>query len=246
MTKKPRVLFWDVETSPILAWIWRPGRKVFISHEQIKKGQVTDIITICWKWLGERELHSLDWDIKKQDSSKMIEEFTKVIESADLIVAQNGDAFDMKQLNTQRLLHGQGPISWPTSEDTLKQLRKYFAFPSFKLDYIAKALTGAGKAPMGWQDWVDIVENKNSKALDKMIRYCKRDVVKLEQVFKKISKFCAPKVNMSIVTRNAQDGCPRCGVEHIQSKGIRVTLAGRYRQFQCMKCRHQFRSRNRL
>jgi len=177
--RKPRILFFDIETSPILAYIWRPGSKISVSHNQVKKGQKTDIICICYKWAHEKKIHSLDWDIKKQNSAKMIDEFTKIVESADLVIGHNGDRFDIKHVNTQRLLHGQAPIMWPTSEDTLKQFRRIFALPSYRLDFLAKLLVGAGKDPMSFQDWIDIVEHKSPKALKKMINFQLRFTLEL-------------------------------------------------------------------
>jgi DNA polymerase elongation subunit (family B) len=61
---------------------------------------------VCWKWAGKKEVKSLNWGIKKQNSAKMIAAFTKEIEKADIVVAHNGDHFDVKHINTQRLLHG--------------------------------------------------------------------------------------------------------------------------------------------
>jgi hypothetical protein len=245
MTKKPRVLFFDVETRPVLAWIWQIGSKIRIGHEQIRKGDKFDIICICWKWQGEKEIHSLDWGLHKQDSSSMLAEFTKVIESADIVIGHNADRFDVKQINTQRLLHGQDPIMWPTSEDTLKQFKKHFAFPCYKLDYLAKVLTGEGKGSMCFQDWIDVVENKSAKALAKMLKYCKRDVLKLEQIFSRAFRYFTPKASMSIITRNDRDGCPRCGSAHVNVNGHRITQAGRYPMFQCKSCGHYFKGRTR-
>lgn len=236
MTTKPKILFFDVETSPVLAWIWRTGNKIRIGHEQIQKDQKFNIICVCWKWAGERDVHSLDFGIHRQDSEKLIEEFTKVIQKADLCISHNGDSFDVKQINTQRLLHNQAPIGWPTSEDTLKQFRKHFAFPSYKLDYLAKTLVGAGKGEMHFQDWIDIIEGKSQKALDKMIRYCKKDVRLLESIFNKASSHFTPKIHASVVCNDNRTGCPRCGSTKFIKGGSKLRMGGRFQRYQCSKC----------
>lgn len=236
--KKLRVLFFDVETSPVLAWIWRVGPNQHISHENIKRGQKFDIITICYKWLGEKQVHSLDWGLREQNSEKMVEAFSRVVASADVVIGHNGDRFDIKQVNTQRLLHGRPPIAWPTSEDTLKQFRKHFYFASNKLDYLAKTLVGAGKDPMSLQDWVDVVENKSAKALKKMIKYCKKDVVRLEQIYQKAAPFMTPRANRAVAT----DGvCPSCGGKKTHKRGSVVLRSGRYERLQCQACGHVFK-----
>lgn len=232
----PKVLFFDIETSPVLAWIWRAGPKVFIRHDQIKHGMKSDIICICWKWAGNKEVHALDWNIKTQDSSHMIETFAKEIEKADVAIAHNGKKFDVRHINTQRLLHDQSPIAWPTIEDSLSQFRKYFYLPSYKLDYLAKELANAGKDKMIFQDWIDIVEGKKLKALTKMIKYCKKDVIILEKVFNKAKAFFQPKINAALITNTGRYACPRCGSTKVNYHGYRRTLARAYHRLRCNSC----------
>lgn len=233
---KPKILIYDVETSPVLAWTFHIGHEVSINHDQILEGQKFDILCICYKWLGENQIHSLNINLKTMDSSKMIDEFTKIVESADLVVAHNGDQFDMRQMNTQRFLHGQPPIDWPTSEDTLKQIRKHFYLASNKLDYLSKVLLGAGKDSMCLQDWVDIVLKKDKKALAKMIKYCKRDVKLLSGVYEKILPYCKPKINVSLVKYNDSEGCKRCGSTDMHKDGVRVSLSGKTQRLRCRHC----------
>jgi len=235
--KRPKTLIFDVETAPVLAWIWRTGHKISVSHDQIKKGQRFDIICVCYKWADESKIYSLDWGINKQDSTKMIEEFSKIIEKADTIIGHNCDRFDIKQVNTQRLLKGMPPINWPTSNDTLKQFRKYFALPSYKLDYIANILLSTGKDRMNFQDWIDIVEDKNPKALQKMISYCSKDVKLLDSVFKKASKFFKPKVHVGVMNSlQSRLSCPDCGSTESRSKGRQYTATRVYQQRVCLEC----------
>lgn len=236
MKSKLRVLFWDIETSPILCWLFKPGYGINVGPEAIKDGEKTDIICLSWKWLGKREVRSLDWGLRTQNSEAMIDAFTKVIESADLVIGQNGDKFDMRHFNTQRMLHKQKPIAWPTSEDTLKQMRKHFAFPSYKLDYIAKLLTGSGKASMELRDWVQIKQYKSAKHLDKMLRYNRRDVRKLESVFKRIEPYCTPKLHAGKAAGLSGLSCPRCASTQQAKNGTKVRITGRYQRYQCSDC----------
>lgn len=240
--KEPRILFWDIESSPILAWIWRPGHKISVSHEQIQKDQKYKIICIAYKWAHEKQVKLINFDIKKQDCTQLLEEFTKILESADVAIAHNGNSFDVKQFNAQRLINNQPPLNWPQTDDTLRQFRKHFAFPSFKLDYLAKTLVGAGKDPMSFQDWLNVVEKKDPKALQKMGKYCKKDVLRLEQVFNKAKAWFVPKVNASIITNGDTTGCPRCASHQLQKNGFLTTMAGRYQRYHCQSCGHKFKS----
>lgn len=235
-SKGPKILFFDIETSPVLAWIWRAGPKVRIGHDQIKAGMKSDIICICWKWQGSSRVYQLDWGVKNQNSASMINEFTKEIEKADVAIAHNGVSFDVRHINTQRLLHEQRPISWPVIEDSLSQFRKYFYLPSYKLDFLAKLLAGAGKSKMVFQDWIDIVEGKSIRALEKMVKYCKKDVVLLEKVFNKAEAFFRPKTNAALIIGNERYDCPRCGSNKTIFCGYRRTLARTYRRKVCNEC----------
>jgi len=232
---KPRIIFIDLETSPVLVWIWKTGKQV-IRHDQIKTGQKPGIICICYKWAHEKKIRSLDWGINKQDSASMLDEFEKVLKKADIIVAHNGDNFDIKQINTHRLLNGQTPLSWPTSEDTLKQFRKHFYFPSYSLDYLSKVLTGTGKSPMGFQDWIDIVEFKDPTALEKMIKYCKRDVRKLSQIYEQAMVHLTHKAHAGLIVGTGKDACPRCGSTKSLKDGVKYLRQGVYQRRQCKEC----------
>jgi len=234
----PRILFWDIETAPMLFWGWRTGKQ-YVAHTQIKKGQRTGIICICYKWAHESKVHSLHWGLDADSSEKMIEEFSRVVASADISIGHNSDRFDIRHVNTQRLINGQGPISWPTSEDTLKQFRKHFYLPSYSLDYISTMLTGSGKDRMEFRDWIDIVEDKDPNALRKMIRYCKKDVLKLEAIYNDAQPFFKPKVHIGVITEGNRDLCPRCGSSILCNDGYSYRPAGKYKRFKCKDCEYK-------
>lgn len=236
---KPKILVFDIETKPIKVWTFRIGSKIRIGCEQIVEGERFDILCIGYQWLHEKTAHVLSCDLKTLDSSAMMEEFSKIAESADVVIGHNSDSFDIKQINTQRMMHGQKAISWPTSEDTLKQCRKHFAFPSYKLAYIAKLLGGEGKVPMELSDWTTIVDKRCPKTMAKMLRYCKRDVSETADVVRKIDPYVDHKASRSVIVNGHKVGCPSCGNLKSVSKGVYVLNANRQRR-QCSACGHAF------
>lgn len=235
---KPKILYYDIETSPILAWTWRIGQNINISHDQIYQHSPFGIICVCYKWAGDSKIHSIDWGLKEQDTEKLIKKFDKIYSQADIAIGHNGDNFDAKHINTHRLINRLDPVSWVQSEDTLKQVRKHFKLPSNKLDYLSHVLLGEGKAPMGFQDWIDIVQHKKKKALDKMIKYCKRDVHLLEKVENIIAPYVEHKVNKSILKNGHKDGCPSCGEFDNQRYGFYTSRTGKYQKYKCNNCAH--------
>lgn len=241
----PKILIWDVETSYVRARIWHTGKQ-YVGHDQIIDGDRTKIICVSYKWVGEKRVHCLQWNNRTQNCDSLVRKFSKVIEKADVAIAHNGDKFDVRQYNTQCLMAGERPVSWPTTEDTLKQIRRIFYLPSYRLDYITKMLFGEGKNPMSRQDWVNVIEGKNQKirdkALKKMVMYCKKDTALLERTWLKLAPYLEPKASRSILKNGHREGCPNCGSSKLYGHGFRTTKAGRYKRFRCESCGHSFKS----
>jgi DNA polymerase elongation subunit (family B) len=237
-----KILFWDIETSYLMARIWQPGPRINVSHKQLVPGFDTPrIICIAYKFLGEKTTHALTWNLKTHDARSMLHKISAVIASADLTIGHNGDRFDLRHLNTALLLADLPPLPPHTTEDTLKQARKHFFFPSNSLDYISKLLTDEPKTKCAWEDWVRIIEHNDPVALARMVKYCKQDVRSLEALWKKFTKHCTPKVNASVIINGNREGCPRCGHTRVLSAGYVVRTTGRYKRWHCQGCGHKFK-----
>ena len=180
-----RKLLFDIEVSPDVVLSWGIGNKISISHESIIKERA--IICICWKWAGEATTYSLEWN--KGNDKDMIKKFAKIIDSADEVITQNGDNFDIKWLRTRCLYHNI-PISTKfNSIDTLKMARAGYRFNCNRLDYMGKFLGYGGKIHTDYQMWKDILLDNDKKAMDLMVEYCKQDVVLLEKVYNKLQQY---------------------------------------------------------
>ena len=163
-----KLLIWDIETRHLQANIWRPGEQV-VRHGQLVPGhEQYQILTISYKWYGQAKVYTLDY--KDPD---MIAKFDAVIRQADVSLGKNSDNFDIKHINTQRMMQGLKPFpEWLDSVDDLqKQLKKYFAFPSQSLDYISTIMGFGGKEKMEMSDWVDIDNYKQISEFEAVISY---------------------------------------------------------------------------
>lgn len=178
-------LFFDIEVSPDLVMSWGIGNKISIGHESIVQERA--IICICWKWAGEDKTYSLKWD--KGCDKKMLQQFAKIVDSADEIIAQNGDNFDIKWLRTRCLYHNIPISSKFNSIDTLKMARSNFRFNANRLDYMGKFLGFGGKIKTDYDMWKKILLENDSKSMTLMIDYCKEDVVLLEKVYNKLQEY---------------------------------------------------------
>lgn len=175
-------LFFDIEVSPDIVLSWGVGNKINISHDSIIQERA--IICICWKWEGDDETYSLIWN--NGNDKEMLKKFAKVIDSADEVIGQNGDNFDIKWLRTRCLYHNI-PISVKfNSIDTLKMARANFRFNSNRLDYMGRFLGYGGKIKTDYEMWKNILLDNDQKSMTLMVNYCKEDVVLLEKVYNRL------------------------------------------------------------
>jgi predicted PolB exonuclease-like 3'-5' exonuclease len=242
-----RRLVFDIEVSPNIGWFWKPEHYMRVYHENIILEGA--IICICWKWAGNRTVHSLTWD-KKHNEKKMLEAFVAEMNKADELVTHNGDKFDIVWLRTRCLVNGVPMMPDYVSIDTYKAAKAGFNFMSNKLSHIAKVCGLGEKLDTGgaklWKQvlmgetelenrdfWKRLILGNNQEALDKMVRYCKRDVQLLEKVWDKMNPYLKAKSHFG----SATDTCPECGSGSLVVNKHRITAAGSIRiSLQCKKC----------
>lgn len=234
-----RRLFFDIETSYMQGWFWRPSYKTQITYEQVLKDSA--IICICYKWQGSDKIHYLQWD--KGNDKEMMDKFFKVIEQADEVVAHNGDYFDIKWIRTRFLIHGYSSMPHIKSIDTLQIARTKFNFQSNRLDAISKQIGIGGKLETGGiQLWHDIIQRNSTKAMKLMIDYCKKDVELLEKVYLKLEGFAKPKTHIGINSGGSDKcDCPYCGEHKTHMIKREVSASGEVKpQMRCTQCNKYF------
>ena len=227
-------LFFDIETAPNVVYSWRVGYRIILSPENII--QERKIICICWKWEHKKRVYSLTWD-KNQSDKQLLKDFVKICEEADEIVAHNGDKFDIKWLRTRCIYYR---IEFPEtikSFDTLKKVKKGFRFNSNKLDYIAKFLGIGKKTETGGFDlWVKTMKG-DKKALQKMVDYCKNDVILLQDVFHELEKYVEVNTHVGVSMGADRWSCVSCGSENVRFNGQLVSKTGMIKfRMRCNKC----------
>ena len=226
-----RRLIFDLETSPNVALIWRPGTKISVSSDAIVKER--GIICMAWMWEGESEVHSIHWNQTTQDDARVVKKAADLFAQADEIVAHNGDRFDIPWVRGRCLKHGYAVSPRLVSQDTCQIARRLFNLNSNSLDYIAGYLGLGTKAPSGYRLWRDIVMKKCRKSMERMVNYCVQDVKLLADVWAKIKPYAAPKSH----TSGNLGECPECGSKALTVRKRRITAAGtKQLQLQCGDC----------
>jgi DNA polymerase III epsilon subunit-like protein len=167
----------------------------------------------------------------------MLQQFIAVANVADELVGHNGDKFDLAWIRTRCLFHGIEMFPDYVTIDTLKIARQKFRFNSNRLNYIADFLGIGTKIKTEYSLWKDILLHKDKEAMAKMIKYCQKDVVLLEKVYKALSLHIKPKTHYGVIFGGDRGSCPECGSEEI-IVNQRIVLASGLKKlrFRCNTC----------
>lgn len=232
---QPKIFLYDIETSPITAHTWSLWTEVR-NHGNIT--QDWSMLTWAGKWLGEEEVH---YDANHFHSknpfndTKILRSLHSFIDEADIVVAHNGNKFDIKKMNARFIQVGLRPPSPYRKIDTLLEAKKNFAFTSNRLDALGQALgLGRKKETGGFDLWLRCMAG-DREAFDTMLEYNIQDVMLLEEVYLALRPWMHNHPNLGVYC-DEQTQCPKCGGTHLQYRGFSTTQAGRYRRFQCQDC----------
>lgn len=236
-SNKPKLLFLDIETAPIVGYAWG------LFDQNIALNQIAhDWSVLSWaaKWQGEKKVMYEDQRKAKnvRDDKKLLKGIWKLLDEADVIVTQNGVAFDIKKLNARFIQHGFKPPSPFQQIDTLKLAKKNFAFTSNKLEYLTSKLNKNEKKSShknfpGFELWRECLAG-NKSAWKEMEVYNKRDVTSLEELYNTLIVWGSP-VNFTAFDERAELIC-QCGSHKFHKDGTRVLKGGRFQRFRCNNC----------
>lgn len=229
------IVYIDIETSPVLGYTWGKYQQDVLSVEK-------DFFVMCFavKWNDSKkiETYSLpDFKTYKkdhEDDRELMAKMWEILDNADIVVAHNGDKFDIRKINARLIYHGFDSPSPYLTIDTLKVARKYFKFTSNKLDDLG-ALLGVGRKihTGGFKLWRDCMLG-DMKSYGLMKRYNAQDVKLLYDVYMKLRPWMRnhPNINDDLSERK----CPSCGSSKIQSRGSERSKSGVYRRYKCAGC----------
>lgn len=242
-----RTLVLDIETAPNVVYTWGIYDQNISLEQIIQEGYM-----LSWsaKWLGSKEVMS-DYIAKYKnhfiknptDDSQIAKSVWPLLDEADIIVAHNGDNFDIKWLNYVFLKNNMKPVSTFKSIDTLKVARAHFRFLSNKLNFISKTLgIGEKLKHEGFELWKKCIEG-DQKSWAKMLDYNKKDVLLLEQVYLKLRPFISNHPNLAVYLDEEAKICPNCEGRDFNSKGYSYTNSGKFQRFVCKACGKNIRGK---
>ncbi len=237
----PRILTLDIETVPLESYTWGIWEQN-VSLDMIKTEW--SILSFAAKWLDSKKVIYADTMgrgvAKVRDDKALVGEIWKLLDAADIVIAQNGARFDIKKINSRLIIHGHGPYSPIRVVDTLSVARKHFGFTSNKLEWQSKYLTDSPKSKHrkypGFELWAECLKD-NPQARAELKKYNIQDVISTEKLYLKQRPWISNHPNMGTYAWNDEAAsCPKCDSRHLQSRGYAVLQAGVYHRFQCQDC----------
>lgn len=173
-----KILLFDIETSPNLGYVWGKWEQDVVSFKEYWY-----IICFSYKWLNEKETHVVALpDFKtykkdKTDDAELCKKLWELFNEADVIIAHNGDQFDIKKSNARFIKHHFDPPSFYKTIDTKKVAKKYFKFDSNKLDDLGDYFKIGRKLQTGgFNLWLGCLSN-DKKSWNIMKEYNKQDTM---------------------------------------------------------------------
>lgn len=217
-----KILFYDIETRPLLSYIW----EVYEANS-IKVTENRDLLSFAYKWEGGKiKVESLRTNTHKQ----LLKKLHSLLNEADVVVGHNSKSFDTKMVNSFFVHYGFKPPAPYKQIDTLTIAKNKFRFASNHLNDLGEYL-GCGKKVEtgGFKLWFGCM-NGDNKSFLLMEKYNKGDIELLYKIYKKL-------VPWAENTPLNKDGlvCPKCG-GNVQFRGPYVNKMYICKRYQCMKC----------
>lgn len=240
MTKQ-KVLVIDIETSPILAYIWEL-KDQYVNLNQV----VQDWSIMAWsaKWLGEPASSIKYYDqrnLKPGNDLPILKPLWNLLNEADIVLTQNGKKFDSRKINARFMLHGMKPPRPYKHLDTYLIAKNVAAFTSHSLEYLSDKFCtkykklSHGRFP-GLSLWRECLKG-NNKAWDEMKEYNIHDVLATEEFYEKIKAWAPDSAPKPFPRSDGLITCEICGDEgKMIRRGFAVKLTWKYQRWQCNSC----------
>lgn len=239
--RKPqlKVLVFDIETAPILGFVWG------LFDQNVGLNQIqSDWHVLSWsaKWLYDAPESVMYADQRNakdiENDSKILKQIWKLLDEADVVITQNGKSFDVKKLNARFLHHGFPPPSSYRHIDTKIIAKRHFAFTSNKLEYMTdkfcvkyKKLKHAKFS--GFELWKQCLAG-NLEAWEEMKKYNMYDVLSLEELYL-IFQPWDNSINFNVYHEEAVHTC-NCGSIEFSKNGYKYTNTGKFHRLICDNC----------
>lgn len=243
----PKILIFDIETTPMISYTWGRWNQNVSLDQTIQESYM-----LCWSacWLSDEKVFGdclTSEEAIKGDDTRIIESLWYYVNEADILVAYNGEAFDVKKINGMFFLKGLNPPSPYKVVDPCKVARSKFDFSSNKLDALASYLGIPTKMNTDFNLWKNCMRG-DKESLNYMFEYNKKDVAILRQVYIKMLPYITNHPNVANYIGDNM-ACTHCGETEKYEKlegYYYYTNTNKYQVYRCLTCGSLFRDRKAL
>jgi len=238
----PNILVLDIETAPLKGWMWRVW-KTNVYQSQL----IQDWFMLSWaaRWLFSDNTMSdvlTPEEVAAEDDGRIVKKLWKLLEEADVVIAHNGDKFDIPKINTRFLINGLTPTTPYQKIDTLKVAKKEFGFSRNSLNAICEILGIEQKIDTNFDLWKRCMSGDQDALLDMAI-YNERDVEILEEVYIKMRPWIKGHPSVSMFGDMDGNTCTACGSSNLIQVGEYITAVSAFDTYRCEECGAISRSR---
>lgn len=242
----PKILVFDIETAPLRAFVFQ--KSVWggnVTDEQV----ISEWFMLCWsaKWLFDEQVMSerlTGAETLNEDDSRIVQDLWTLFNEAEIIIAHNGDSFDVPNMNTRFILNNLPPPLPYQTIDTKTVAKRQFGFTHNSLNGLAKIFGFSPKIDVDFSLWKRCYDG-DDKALEELEIYNRDDVRLLEEIYLKLRPWIKSHPNLGLYMLSDGTVCPNCGGMHLTwlPNQYYYTQAGRYPLFRC-ECGAYGRSRS--
>lgn len=237
----PKILIYDLEVSPTLAWtygLWKTN--------VIKVEQNPSIMSISWNWYGEvdqdgepivhhESLASIPRKGRTNANLALVKLIRSLFDEADILVAHNANRFDNKVAVASFLRYNLSPPSPYKTVDTLTVARSVARFNSNSLNSLGEILGLGKKTETTHADlWYKCLAG-DKKAWEQMRVYNNQDVTLLYKIYERLRPYIKNHPNLGDLSE--RDGvCPKCASNRLEKRGFNTRRQGKVQRYQCKNC----------
>lgn len=228
----PKILLVDIETAPALVYVWNQWKTNVIDTKEDWY-----MLGFAWKWYSHPEPQGFapNWEQKgrrRGDDRSLVKKLWALFDEADIVVAHNGDRFDVRKSTARFVVHDLGPPSPYQTIDTKKEVAKVAANYSNSLNELGR-LYGMGRKikHQGFELWLGCMAGR-PKEWKQMAEYAKQDLILLERLYEILTPWVT-----SVNLTHWGGLCKRCGSNLRTKRGFHYTNASKFQTWQCKVCR---------
>jgi len=217
MIKQRKTLVLDIETSPCIVMAWGFGEQRITKENLLKDWYV---MSFSAKWLGDPPSKLIYMRAKGDNDLPLLKKLWELLNTADIVMTQNGKRFDEPKIKARMMLRGLKPYAPVEHFDTFLE-NKDKEFTSHSLDYMTERFNKKYKKLKhkkfpGMSLWKHCMGLKFTyhplpAAEREMKVYNNHDVLSTEELYENTKVWATKKAPKIYELTDATSQCGSCG-----------------------------------